>query len=711
MIGRERELSQLRAALDALPAGWSRSPASPGIGKSRLLRALRDEALGRGMLVLSGRAAEFERELPYGALVDALDAHLRTLDARPAARARRRAARRHLPRAGRPRAGGAAARRRALPRAPRGDRAARAARGDAAARAHARRHARRRPGVAGAARRAAAAPAGRAACWWRSRCAAPMPVALADALGAAQRDGDAAAARPRAAGPRRRARADRRRRSRPRGATRCCARAAATRSTSSSSCARAGDAVPGGVAEAIAGELRGARRATRGGCWRARRWRAIRSSPTSRPPPRSSTLDAALELLDGLLAAGLVRETGVPRQFTFRHPLVRRAVYEGAGGGWRLAAHGRVAAALERARRRAGAARATTCSSPAQPGDDGGGRAAARRRRRGAPADAGDRRALVRRGAAAAAGRDADRRRCCSRTWRARSPRPGGWRRAGARCWRRSCSRPTARARSTSGWSPACAAVEHWLGRHEDARRRLHRARWTSVGRRRRRCGSSWRSTRCTGSTSRRAPRGPQAGAGRRATGGRDRAAAARAAEPRARGRRAPRGGRGGARRRRSRRRRSLDERELARAAGRALVPGVGGDVPGSLRRRAGARAARARALARDRPGPADRAADAVLGLPAGDAGPDRRGASRRARRRSTPRGCRATATTSSWALWEYGLARWYGGDSAAARAALEESRELADETGRNILWESEPGLGAGTVHARGGRPRRAAAR
>ena len=53
------------------------------------------------MLVLRGRAAEFERELPYGALVDALDAHLR--GARPG-RLRgldTRAARRHLPRAGR----------------------------------------------------------------------------------------------------------------------------------------------------------------------------------------------------------------------------------------------------------------------------------------------------------------------------------------------------------------------------------------------------------------------------------------------------------------------------------------------------------------------------------------------------------------------------------------------------------------------------------
>ena len=80
MIGRERELNLLRAALDALPALVAVA-GEPGIGKSHLLRELREEALGRGMLVLSGRAADFERELPYGALVDALDAHLDELDA------------------------------------------------------------------------------------------------------------------------------------------------------------------------------------------------------------------------------------------------------------------------------------------------------------------------------------------------------------------------------------------------------------------------------------------------------------------------------------------------------------------------------------------------------------------------------------------------------------------------------------------------------
>src|SRR5690349_15329350 len=77
MIGRTRELARLAEALEDLP-GIVAITGEPGIGRSRLLRALRDRA--QSALVLSGRAAEFERELPYGPLVDALDAHLQTLD-------------------------------------------------------------------------------------------------------------------------------------------------------------------------------------------------------------------------------------------------------------------------------------------------------------------------------------------------------------------------------------------------------------------------------------------------------------------------------------------------------------------------------------------------------------------------------------------------------------------------------------------------------
>ena len=50
-------------------------------------------------------------------------------------------------------------------------------------------------------------------------------------------------------------------------------------------------------------------------------------------------LDAepALDALDDLLERDLVRPTDVPRWFSFRHPLVRRTVYETTRAGWRIA--------------------------------------------------------------------------------------------------------------------------------------------------------------------------------------------------------------------------------------------------------------------------------------------------------------------------------------------------------------------------------------
>src|SRR5262249_216528 len=49
---------------------------------------------------------------------------------------------------------------------------------------------------------------------------------------------------------------------------------------------------------------------------------------------------------DVLLAADLIRSTPAARTFRFRHPIVRRAVYDGMPAGSRVVAHARAASAL-----------------------------------------------------------------------------------------------------------------------------------------------------------------------------------------------------------------------------------------------------------------------------------------------------------------------------------------------------------------------------
>ncbi len=103
--------------------------------------------------------------------------------------------------------------------------------------------------------------------------------------------------------------------------------------------------LPSAVAAALAGELAGLPSGARGLLDAA----AVVGDPfeldftiAAADVPESEALAA----LDVLLDAGLVHRTDVPRRFRFRHPILRRAVYDRTGSVWRRAAHERTARAL-----------------------------------------------------------------------------------------------------------------------------------------------------------------------------------------------------------------------------------------------------------------------------------------------------------------------------------------------------------------------------
>ncbi|NVI91819.1 AAA family ATPase, partial [Actinomadura sp. BRA 177] len=78
LVGRRDALREIDRVLDAAAGGYGflAMVGEPGAGKTRLLNELADGAIARKLPFVAGRAAEFEQEMPFGAVVDALDDRL-----------------------------------------------------------------------------------------------------------------------------------------------------------------------------------------------------------------------------------------------------------------------------------------------------------------------------------------------------------------------------------------------------------------------------------------------------------------------------------------------------------------------------------------------------------------------------------------------------------------------------------------------------------
>jgi DNA-binding NarL/FixJ family response regulator len=490
IVGRESELALLEAALDALANDESACVAlegEPGIGKTRLLAELCDRAEERGCLVLSGSATEFERDLPFSVWVDALDAYVASQELSLHEAWNAEAVRELAD---------------VLPSLPRP--AGRTAKSVADERYRAHRAVRKllellaadRPLVlvlddlhwsdgasiellAGLLRREPDARVLLALAFRPTQA----PTRLSAAVGApvVRRielvqlseseatqlldglDSQSAAAIYRHGGGNpfyleQLARAD--------------GGMAPTAQASSAELDAVG--VPRAVAASLADELTSLTGAER---------RLLEAAAVAGEPfePDLAAIIAelpagdGLAALDALLELDLLRPTAVPRRFVFRHPLVRRAVYESTPGGWRLAAHARAASELA-VRGAAPEERAHHVEQSAEQGNEdaiqlllAAGLATSAR----APAVAARWfRATLRLLRASDTERQVDVRVALASALRAL----GELEQCRTTLLEAIELLPTEARERRVELTALCAAIEHWLGRHEDAHQRLTRA-------------------------------------------------------------------------------------------------------------------------------------------------------------------------------------------------------------------------------------------